>query len=59
VKQRLLAQKKMEALRKLSLMNATNTNKIPQCHRDFYMAKETKKLLQWAQTFESLTGKTS
>ena len=34
-------------------MNATNTNKIPECYRDFYVEPETRKLIKWAHLFES------
>ena len=34
-------------------MNATNTNKIPECYRDFYVEPGTKKLIVWAHHFEN------
>ena len=40
-------------MRNIALMDATNTNRIPECYRDFYMESGTKKLINWAHLFES------
>jgi len=52
VKINLYAKEKFHAMRNVALMNATNTNRIPESYRDFYMEKETKKLMPWAHLFE-------
>jgi len=40
-------------MRNIALMDATNTNRIPECYRDFYMESGTKKLINWAHLFEN------
>jgi len=53
VKVKLFANKRFNAIRNIALMNATNTNHIPDSYRDFYLDKGTKKLITWAHHFES------
>lgn len=53
VKIKLYANEKFQAMRNTALMNATNTNRIPEYYRDFYMEAGTKKLIHWAHLFES------
>jgi len=53
VRVKLFAHQKFQAIRNVALMNATNTNRIPDSYRDFYMEKGTKKLITWAHHFES------
>ncbi|CDW74975.1 transcription factor yy2 [Stylonychia lemnae] len=53
VKVKLFANEKFKAMRNVALMDATNTNHIPECYRDFYMESQTKKLISWAHLFEN------
>ena len=53
VKIKLFAKEQFNAIRNVALMNATNTNKIPECYRDFYVEPGTKKLIPWAHHFEA------
>lgn len=53
VKIKLYANEKFDQIRKIALMNATNTNRIPQYYRDFYLDKQTKKLLPWVHIFDT------
>jgi len=34
-------------------MDATNTNKMPGCYRDFYLEEGTRRKLAWAHKFDA------
>ena len=47
-----MANEHFSSMRKKALMNATNTNIMPECYRDWYMDAKTKRLVKWAHHFQ-------
>ena len=57
IKRKIQVIEKVINMKKIAFLNATNTNFLPECFRDFYMDNATKKIYPWVGNIEEKTRK--